>query len=62
MKSFEYVNAMGIRKKLTVYPMKEGKYPVSLWIAETGENCGMGTATAEEIKNFLAHYGINATI
>ena len=31
LKEFDYTNSLGIPKRLCVYEMEDGKYPVTLW-------------------------------
>ncbi len=63
MKEFNYINDLGARKKLVVYPLNEsGKHPVTLWCMENGELAGTGELTPEEVKDWLAHYGITDTL
>lgn len=62
MKEFDYTNDLGARKKLCVYPLENGKHHVILWCMENGELAGSGYMTPEELKNYLAHYGINYQI
>ena len=59
IKSYTYVNDLGARKRLDVYPLENGKYPVTLWCMENGELAGTGNLTPQELKDFLAHYNIN---
>ena len=62
LKESNYVNDIGEMKKIVVYPMKDGKYPFSLWSLRTGDFCGNGEKTAEELNEFYQHYRINEQI
>ena len=58
MKVFYYVNDLGCHKRLVVRPSNgDGVYTTTIWNMENGEMCGVGKATAQELKDFLAHYG-----
>ena len=58
MHEFDYVNDLGFHKRLVVDIKENDKYPVTLWDMEHGEYCGSGNMTAQELNEFLAHYGI----
>ena len=61
MKEFNYVNDLGCPKKLVVYEKnEEGLYPVVLWNMMNGECCGSTQMNAQEIKDYLTHYHIDA--
>lgn len=62
MREFDYVNDLGFHKRLVVDIKENGKYPVTLWDMEHGEYCGHGNMTAQELNEFLAHYGIEERI
>ena len=63
MKEFQYVNAYGIHKKLIVNTIpKDGKYHVDLWSMDTGDWCGNGDMTKDELNDYLKHFGINDRI
>ena len=59
LKEFDYINDIGRFKKIVVYPEKDGKYPFSLWSNETGDFCGNGEKTLEQLNDFMMHYKIN---
>ena len=58
MKIYYYTNDLGAHKKLVVYPLENGKHPVTLWCMDNGEFAGSGHVTPEKLKEWLAHYGI----
>ncbi len=62
IKEADYVNDIGEMKKIVVYPMKNGKYPFSLWSMRTGDFCGSGEKTKDEINDFFQHYRIVESI
>jgi hypothetical protein len=57
---FNYTNDIGRSKSLMVYgaDKQDDKYCCVIWDNTTGEYCGSGYKTKEEITEFLAHYGI----
>lgn len=58
---YDYVNDLGYHKRLTVeFPKREnGKYFCSLWSRDTGDCCGTGDLTENEIEEMLSHYGLH---
>ncbi len=58
MREFNYVNDLGFHKRIVVGIKKNSKYPITLWDMEHGEYCGSGNVTAQELNEFLEHYGI----
>lgn len=62
VKTYTYVNDLGARKEVDVYPLENGKYPVVLWCLENGELAGSGSLTPQELKDWLAHYSIRAEL
>ena len=59
MRIFDYVNDLGCHKRLIIKPLNDdGLYAHTLWNMENGECCGSGKATMQELKEFLAHYGL----
>lgn len=58
VKTYTYVNDLGARKELVVYPLENGKHPVALWCLENGELAGSGSLTPQELKDWLTHYNI----
>jgi len=58
IKNFQYVNAMGYRKELLVYEKTNGKYYVTLWSLDTGDFCGSGHMTTQELNDYLKHFGV----
>lgn len=58
MKTYCYTNDLGAHKKLVVYPLENGKHPVTLWCMDNGEFAGSGHLTPDELKDWLTHYGI----
>ncbi len=57
-KEYDYVNDINEPKKLVVYPLKDGTYPCMLWSRRTGDLCGHGNLTPDELHDLLAHYGL----
>ena len=57
MKQYYYTNDTGYHKKLVIEE-KDGKYYVQLWSMDTGDFCGSGEMTKDELDAFLKHYGI----
>ena len=62
IKEANYVNDIGHLKKIIVYKPKNGLYPFSLWSMQTGDFCGSGEKTRDELNEFFAHYKINESI
>lgn len=63
MKSYTYVNDIGRTKRIDISindPEKE-KYHVVLWDVKTGEFCGSGYKTKEELIHYFNYYHIEAT-
>ena len=58
MREFNYVNDLGLRKKIVIHPKENGKYSVTIWDMKHGEYCGGGEVTAQKLNEFLEHYGI----
>lgn len=63
MKEYTYVNDIGRMKKIIIgeEPNENGKYNFTLWDLRTGEFCGQGKKTKEEMINFLKHYKTQAS-
>lgn len=60
-KTYTYINGLGRMKKIVTGKKKNGKYPFTLWDIQTGEFCGWGERTPEELQDFLDdHYGIES--
>lgn len=58
-KEYHYINDLGLHKKLVVdLTPVDGKYATMLWCTDNGEWCGYSEKTAEEINEYLKHYGI----
>lgn len=57
---FYYTNDLGRSKSMMVYgaEKQDNKYLCILWDNMTGEHCGSGYMSKEEITDFLGHYGI----
>lgn len=62
LKSFRYTNSMGYHKELAVYKKVNGKYPVMLWSLDTGDLCGSGDMTTQELNDYLKHFGIEEEV
>ena len=63
VREFQYTNDMGYHKTLSVdMTIKNGKYPVQLWSRDTGDFCGSGDMTKDEVNDFLKHYGVDDRI
>lgn len=60
MKEYYYRNDIGYMKKIVVAttPNENGKYNFTLWNAQTGDFCGQGEKTKEDVEDFLKHYKI----
>lgn len=57
MQEFNYTNKLGCPKKLVAQPLNgQGLYAVTIWDMANGERCGIGEATAQELKDFLRKY------
>ena len=63
MREYNYVNDIGHLKKIVIdnKKNKNGKYNFSLWSLQTGDFCGNGEKTKEDIDDFLKHYKIEDT-
>lgn len=59
-REYNYTNDMGYHKQLLINidAKQDDKYPCTLWSMDTGDFCGSGMMTYEEIKALLAHYGV----
>lgn len=62
LKSFRYTNSMSYHKELAVYEKVDGKYPVTLWSVDTGDFCGQGEMTTQELNDYLKHLGIEEEV
>lgn len=62
LKSFRYTNSLGFHKELVVYEKVDGKYPVTLWSLDTGDWCGNGNMTIQELNDYLKHFDIEEEI
>jgi len=62
LKSFKYTNSKGYHKELAVYKKVNGKYPVMLWSLDTGDLCGKGNLTAQELKDYLKQFDIEGEV
>lgn len=60
MKEYNYTNDLGYHKKLIIGELKDGKYPVTLWSNDTGDFCGTGNMTPQQLTDFLIHYHFTA--
>ena len=60
MLEYTYTNDLGYRKKIVVESVnvEDGKFPFQIWSMDTGDFCGSGNITADELREFLHHYGI----
>lgn len=58
--NYTYKNGLGHAKTLTVYikTNENGKFPIEIWDNKTGENCGSGECTKDQIVAFLNNYEI----
>jgi len=61
-KSFRYTNSYSIHKELVVGDKVGNKYPVTLWSLDAGDYCGRGDMTAQELNDYLEHFGIKERI
>ena len=62
LKSFQYTNSLGYQKELIIYEKVDGKYPVTLWSLDTGDFCGNGNMTTQELNDYLKHFGIDEEV
>ena len=60
IRKFNYVNDMGYNKQLVVYldDAEDGKYECTLWSTDTGDLCGSGRLSKDQINDLLEHYGV----
>ena len=58
IKTYDYTNDINEPKRLVVHPLKDGVYPCTLWSRRTGDLCGSGDLTPDELHNWLVYYGI----
>jgi hypothetical protein len=58
IKEYDYINSINEPKKLVIYPLKDRVYPFILWSRRTGDFCGHGHLTPDELHNWLVHYGL----
>lgn len=58
VKKYDYINDINEPKRLVVYPLENGAHPCTLWSRRTGELCGGGNLTPDELREWLAHYGL----
>jgi hypothetical protein len=56
-KKYQYTNDMGEPKTLMV-TQKGETYNFSIWSNRTGDFCGGGQMTKEQLDEFLSHYHI----
>lgn len=57
-KRYHYTNNLGYRKTLVVYEEKNGQCSYEIWSEKNGELCSTGTASKEQIREFLASYNV----
>ena len=62
-KEYNYINGIGEPKKIIISTEKNenGNYSFTLWSNRTGDFCGSGEKTKEQIKKYLKHYNIKDT-
>lgn len=60
MLEYTYTNDLGYCKKIVVdsVNVKDGKFHFQIWSMDTGDFCSSGDVTADELREFLHHYGI----
>ena len=58
MLEYTYTNDLGYHKKIVVEYVEDGKFHCQIWSMDTGDLCGHGDMTADELREFLHHYGI----
>ena len=59
-KDFDYTNMLGYHKRLTINCLpKNNKYFCTLWSRDTGDCCGSGWMSKQEINELLANYGLH---
>lgn len=57
-KEYHYTNDMGYHKILHVEETDNNTYSCQIWSRDTGDFCGSGTLSKQELQDFLTHYGI----
>jgi hypothetical protein len=59
MRTYRYTNLDGRKKSLIVKPTETtNDFYVEIWNLDTGDFCGYGYKTAEQITEFLAQYDV----
>ena len=58
MLEYTYTNDLGYHKKIVIDSVEDGKFNFQLWSMDTGDFCGYGEMDADELREFLNHYGI----
>lgn len=58
IKEVNYINDMGHNKKIVIFEPKDDKYPFELWSNQTGDWCGNGKKTKEELNEYFEHYHV----
>ena len=53
---YDYVNKLGLKKRVVAHEENDGKISVTLWCMENGEFCGSGVLTKEEFEKHLKIY------
>ena len=62
LKTFRYTNSLGFHKELVVFEKVDGKYPVTLWSLDTGDLCGSGQLTLQELNDYLKNFDIEERV
>ena len=63
MKEYTYVNDIGEPKKIVIGEKNtDDTFPIFLWSLRTGDYCGGGKMTKEELEHYFNHYGIRGAL
>lgn len=53
-----YRNDYGLLKEMIIKPKEDGTYDCQLWCLDTGNYCGSGNLTREQLNKLCEHYGL----
>lgn len=62
MKEYNYTNDLGYHKKIIIDNIQNNEYHVLLFSNDTGDLCGQGKMTKQELTEYLSHYGIKVNL
>ena len=59
--TYKYTNDLGRPKEIniSIVPNENGEHFFSIWDLGTGDMTNSGSASKEDLKRFLKHYGIS---